>query len=124
MGSMRWVVVGVRSRWAFRMVWPPHVCTKEPTPLNRAAEASGLRVAAAVLERVWGPRTLRNAEERMRERCCGDGVFRGFWCWGWFVVVFAGSRLVWVGVDAGSALWLWGGGMLGGWWVGSGSVEV
>lgn len=31
---------------------------------------------------------------------------------------------MWVGVDAGSALWLWGGGMLGGWWVGSGSVEV
>lgn len=59
-------------------MWPPHVCTKEPAPLNKGANGAKTTAEAPLLEPVWGPRTLRNAEERTRDRCCGDGVFSGF----------------------------------------------
>ena len=54
--------VPVRSR----ALWPPHVCTKEPAPLHRGANAAKGTAAAAFLSPDWGPRTLRNAEERSR----------------------------------------------------------
>ena len=42
-------VSGVRSLWPFGLVWPPHVCTKEPTPAKgvRVHHFGGLKWVAA-----------------------------------------------------------------------------
>ena len=53
--------MGMRSRWAFRVVWPPHVCTKEPAPLCRGANGAKATAEAPLPEPVlW----VANAQER------------------------------------------------------------
>ena len=51
----------LRSCGPFGVVWPPHVCTKEPARLNRSATGAKTTADSPLFEPVWGPRTLRNA---------------------------------------------------------------
>ena len=49
------------SRGLSGVVWPPHVCTRVPAPVNRGANAAKNGGQRGVSGAVCGPRTLRNA---------------------------------------------------------------
>ncbi len=66
-------------------------------PLNKGANGAKIAADSPVLEPVWGPRTLRNAEERTRERYCGDSVFRGFLLLGLVRCGVRGIAACWLG---------------------------